>query len=217
MPGDWDRHLFSLPFFTKAELRKLDKNEKSIEMFIYRQTTSGKIVRLRNGIYTTAKFIDSIKGKSLYTEYLEALANLLVPGSYLSCEYVLDQHGLLSEGVSAITSVTVGKGCVIKNALGTFVYRSIKPSLYTNFGTAKHGDFIIKKATKIKALCDYLYLKKRDLHTLNRRVVDELRVNIFLLKPNELKRVGDMIDSLKSRKLTRVYKYMKEIYADGRS
>ena len=108
--------------------------------------------------------------------YLEFLACTLYAPSYLSMEYVLHEHGMLTDMPVALTSATKKKTASVSNSLGTFRYHTLHDNLYDGYGLTKVGEFSIAKATKAKALFDYLYLRKHII--FNKESFDELRLNL---------------------------------------
>jgi hypothetical protein len=85
-----------------------------------------------------------------------------VPGSYVSLETVLADHGLIPEAVFATTAVTTGRPGVRITPLGTFVYQHLKVDLFWGYRTqAVGGGRTAFVATPEKALLDLGYLRSR--------------------------------------------------------
>lgn len=114
------------------------------------------------------KWIDNIY-EDIYTlgyKYRKAfvpegiLAQMIDPQSYVSFLYILSDYGWIPEAVYNIISVTDNKDMIVwtkKN--GGFKYRK----LYNNIPLAgiyveDYGIESYKKATPLRALCDYVYL-----------------------------------------------------------
>lgn len=162
-----------LPFFTKRGLSAFENiHSEALNQNMKRWVKSGLLIRLKNGLYVTKTFLDRSHVDSTYPELL---ANTLVFPSYLSMEYVLQKHGLLTETTYAITSATTKSTRRYTNAIGTFQYRTLSKNLYFGFETRRCGKNVIVEASLAKALFDYLYLRLPHLH--DRTALDELRIN----------------------------------------
>ena len=87
------------------------------------------------------------------------LASSILSPSYLSFEWALSYYGLIPERVVAVTSATLGvrKNKTFINYFGRYEYSDV-PSLVFSEGLTylEHGDYIVKVATKEKAICDSL-------------------------------------------------------------
>ena len=62
------------------------------------------------------------------------------------------------------------------NRFGRFFYHKIKDPLFCGFDIGKDGNFTILEATKVKALFDFLYIRKTFL--VDEKAIEELRLNI---------------------------------------
>lgn len=115
---------------------------------IKRETDNGNLIRVTRGIYETDKTINP---------YL--LAPCILSPSYISFEYALSYYGLIPERVYAITSASLGvrKNKEFKNKFGRYTFSDIPvkafPEGLTYIG---EGDYMVRFATKEKALCDSL-------------------------------------------------------------
>jgi L-rhamnose mutarotase len=125
-------------------------------------------------LYVTSKYVDNVQNKIQYSEFV---ANQLKVPSYLSLEYVLQKYSVLTESVFAYTSITLKSKRIYKNNLGSFIYRSIKPDLFTGFNLNRISEYTIYEATKEKALFDYLYLKFFRKKKIEKSMLDVLRLN----------------------------------------
>lgn len=168
--------LEDLPYFTLNDVLSIETNKTYLKILFSRYKKSGKIIRLKRGFYTTSKYINNLKIMGRYSSYLEFLSYILYQPSYLSLEYILYEHNILTEMPVNFTSVAINKTTTLSNNLGTFVYRKIKKDLFYGFNINKDCDLIIYKATKAKALFDFLYLRKRMLP--DEKAIMELRLNL---------------------------------------
>jgi predicted transcriptional regulator of viral defense system len=203
-----------LPFFGRVDVRAFGLPEKTTEVFLSRAVNSGKLLRLKRGVYTSRSYFDQVKSSNQLENYREFLANIMVSPSYVSTEYVLSKHELISEAVYSITSITTGRPVLIENDFGSFRYRNTSNSYLSQFETIQAGSFLIKRANKIQALFDYLYLKKKDIRRVTLDAVRELRLNIHLLSSQELRELKTRSNTSNSIKLKKIIACIERLYAD---
>lgn len=129
----------------------------SLQVHIGRWEQSGKLVKLKRGVYLPAEPYRRIK---LWEPYL---ASLLKKPSYLSLEKALEFHGCIPEAVPVYTSVTTKRQVSFSSAEGIFSYRHIDPSLFWGYEgqTLRNQTALI--ALPEKALLDLLYLYRRKI------------------------------------------------------
>ena len=212
----WLKILSKLPFFSREEIRTLSPNaEKNAEIFLYRNIKNNKIVRLRRGIYTTKEYVDSCKIAGEFSDYLEFLANVIVPSSYITGAYILSKYELLTEAVTTITSLTSLKSELVPSPLGTYTYKHVESKSIGNFDIITSDKYLIKRASKVQALFDYLFLIKKNLAVINSETVKELRINSHLLSKEELENLNTLSKnsgSIKMVKLTNLLKSESNAY-----
>ena len=115
---------------------------------IKRDADDGVIFRISRGIYET----DGNTEPCL-------LASSILSPSYLSFDWALSYYGLIPEKVVAITSASlrVRKNKTFINRFGRYEYSDIPPEAFSEGLTyLESGDYIVKIATKEKAICDSL-------------------------------------------------------------
>ena len=71
------------------------------------------------------------------------------------------------------------------------------------FKTVKSGEFLVRKATKAKALFDFLYLRKNLLGSKDE--INELRLNLEELSLKDRKELRGYIDLEGSKKIKEIY------------
>ena len=124
---------------------------------IRRDTKSGLLIRLNRGIYET----DSSVSPHL-------LAGCILSPSYLSFDFALSYYGLIPEKVVAITSASLmeRKNKTFINKFARYEFSDIPLPAYPDGLTyIEEGDYMVKIATKEKAICDSLY-KWRVVHSI---------------------------------------------------
>ncbi|MBU2578645.1 hypothetical protein KKA09_00810 [Patescibacteria group bacterium] len=145
----------------------------------------------KKGVYTSKKFVENSKSKGEYSDFLEFLASEIYAPSYLSLDYILYKNNILTEIPEIFTLMTKNKTAVFSNKFGNFFYHKIKDSLFLGFDVAKKNNFLIYRATKIKALFDFLYLRKNLLG--NKTAIKELRLNLEDTREKEKKELLNYI------------------------
>lgn len=191
-----------LPVFTFDDFAGIEKDKHYLWLVLHRYKKSGKLLRLKKGIYTASVYVEKMKNRSETEIFADFLANFLYSPSYLSLETILYRHNILTEIPVNFTSVTKNKTAAFTNKLGNFLYHKIKPSLFCGFELFERSGFSLLKATKVKALFDFLYLRKNILPS--KEAVKELRLNLEHLSRadvNELKKYVALEGSEKMKKL----------------
>ena len=115
---------------------------------IKRDTQNGVIFRLTRGVYETDRNVNPCY-----------LASSILSPSYLSFDWALSYYGLIPEKVVAITSASlnVRKNKTFINVFGRFEYSDIPLTVFSEGLTyIENGEYIVKIATKEKAICDSL-------------------------------------------------------------
>ena len=123
----------------------------------------GVLVPLKRGVY--------VVGPMWRQEPLSLplVANRLYGPSCVSLDYALSWHGLIPERVYELTSVCLGRGRVLDNALGRFSYRTVPGKLFP-VGMRREvvsGKVAFLMAGPEKALCDRVLLT-RHLQAISR-------------------------------------------------
>ena len=116
---------------------------------IKRDTDKGILIRLNRGLYETNKNVDP-----------HLLASAILSPSYLSFDWALSYYGLIPERVFAITSASLGirKNKTFVNDFARYEYSDIPLSAFSEgIGYLENGEYIVKIASKEKAICDSLY------------------------------------------------------------
>jgi hypothetical protein len=177
------KNLENLSYFNSNTISQyVDVKSSSLFADINRWLKSGILIQLKKGLYVTSNFYERSADKNIYMEFL---ANKLKEPSYLSLEYVLQKYSILTESVYSITSITLKTGRVYNNKLGLFIYRNIKEELFTGFNIFESNGFIIKEATKSKALFDWFYLKLLRIKEVNLELLKSFRLNLDSFKEND--------------------------------
>jgi len=166
--------LASLLIITKETLRQLEEDNDRLDFNINYWLKKGNIIALKKGVYVLKETWEREINKDDYRQYI---ANQLCQPSYLSGEYVMSKYGLLTEAVYGITSMTTKTTKTFINSLGSFAYYSLSPTLFLGYDVKKIGSFSVAVAKKSKAVFDFLYLRFIKKSSVNKKAIEELRIN----------------------------------------
>lgn len=170
------RYAKKLPYFNFDDLIGVEDDRNYLKVLFSRYESAGKLIRLKRGVYTTSEYVENIKKISAFSSFVEFIGNILYEPSYLSLEYVLYQHNILTEIPQNFTFMSTKKTAAFSNKYGNFFYHKIVKKLFCGYEIKKENNFIIKKATKAKALFDYLYLRQSQI--ISSPSFSELRLNL---------------------------------------
>ena len=170
-----------LPYFTIEGFRQIAGDDvvddAHARTALYRWVKAGHLIALKKGVYMHSRFYEQHRQDATFAP---AVSAILLPQSYLSLEYVLQQHGILTEITYPVTAITIKNTRTITNALGTFVYRHIQPDLYFGFQIMEAYGVPYAQASAARGLFDYLYLRPlpADLESQRYNLAEELRLNL---------------------------------------
>jgi len=142
--------------FSDAEIAAFfpEVKKENISVYLSRWAKSGKLARLRKGVYEL-----TYPNKQVIPDLY--IANKLYFPSYVSMETALSRYGLIPEVAMECVSLTAKASRKFTNEYGSFVYHSIQAEAFSGYRMENHGGFEIIIAVPEKALVDYLYFKKR--------------------------------------------------------
>jgi len=167
----------------------------------------GELIRIRRGLYLLA---DKYRHKKLSKFFL---ANKIAPLSYISLESAMSYYGWIPERVATTTSVIAGSRTKkFITPFGEFVFYPLQVNEYefltgvTRIEETKEYPYLL--ASPLRALADYVYVKKIDWENLD-YLTSGMRIDLeHLMKINQdqflelkkvyrSKRVLHFLDSLK--------------------
>jgi len=168
----------------------------------------GELIKIRRGLYLLA---DKYRHKKLSKFFL---ASRIVPHSYISLESALSYYGWIPERVTAVTSIlALGRTKKFITPFGEFIFHQLPVNEYefltgvTRVEEIKNEPFFL--ATPLRALADYVYVKKIDWKSLD-YFLGSLRIDIeelIKIESNDFleikkvyrsKRVLHFLDNLKA-------------------
>jgi len=205
--------LESFPYFTIEAMKQLLGDEScaagTIQTALYRWMKAGHVYQLKNGVYMTRHFYELHRAD---VDFAPAVSAILIPQSYVSLEFILQRHAILTEVTYPISAVTLKHTRVIDNKMGTFTFRNIKENLYKGFVISDYLGISFSQATGAKALFDYLYLRswkgKNQLSSYN--LVEDLRLNLEDFSVEEQTEFLGFVETSKSRKMDQILKNLRK-------
>lgn len=153
----------------------------NLKRMIYRWKKKGWVSSLKRGLYELSYPRDFVI-PDMY------ISNRLYSPSYVSLETALSNYSIIPEVSMAVTSITTKPTRRFKNEHGLFIYRTVKPHIFTGYYVEKHGNFEILIAEPEKALVDYLYFntyRNRDFDLKGRRLDRDLILKLNKKKVKE--------------------------------
>ncbi|MBS4062524.1 MAG: hypothetical protein KG029_19160 [Bacteroidetes bacterium] len=195
----------NIPYFTIEALKQSAGIESphSARVLLHRWAKTGHIFTLKKGVYMTARFYERHRAEPQFAAVVSAI---LLPQSYLSLEYILQQHNLMTEVTYLITCITTKNTRTITNAVGTFTYRNIQAGLYDGFSISEYFGIRYATATLGKALFDYLYLRPIPARYRSRKnnLAEELRLNLDEVELPDQQEFARFVHNSKSVKMTQI-------------
>ncbi len=172
----------------------------------------GDIVRVKKGIYVFGR----THARRPYSR--EILANMIYGPSYVSLDSALQFHGLIPEGVEAVTSMTVNRARRFATPVGLFIYRPATPNAYpvgVDLVEIAGGAFLL--ATPEKALADRIRDDRgsglTDVAGMERYLLGHLRIypaGLGSLDTGRLDAIAAAYRSRKVRLLATVVRSLRE-------
>lgn len=207
--------LKQLPYFTKENLSlALNKEGEDLNYWIKKLTKDQLLIPLKKGFYISPYYQDTVIKTPEQSEiYWVYLANMLKVPSYVSLEYVLSKYSLLPESTFALTSVTLKAGRTYISPPATFIYRNLKPNLYSDYQFLIFGQtgLTAKIAYPYKALFDFLYLKSfTSIPEMRHYLLDTSRINWDALNPENQQKFHTTVDQAKSVKMKHIVKILEQ-------
>lgn len=201
-----------IPFFTIEAVKQVygadSIPDDTVKKALYRWMKAGYVIQLKKGVYMTRPFFERHRSD---LDFSSAISAILIPQSYVSLEFVLQQHAILSEITYPITAVTIKHARIFENKIGTFSYRNINKDLYTGFDFKEYLGIPFSQASLPKALFDYLYLRplSRVVFMSTFNLAEELRLNIEEISEQDQNQFGEFVELSKSSKMQKILKNLR--------
>lgn len=124
--------------------------------FVYRLVQAGWLVRIKKGLYQVADL--SSLGTLTLSRY--AVAQLLVPESYVSFEAALQYHGLYDQLQRATQSAALKQHATVELEGYAYIYVRTKQDAFYGWEEQAIDGQVVKIATSEKALIDLIQLHR---------------------------------------------------------
>lgn len=192
----------NVPYFTIEGFKQSSgmDSPQGARTLLHRWSRAGHLLTLKRGVYMTRRFHEQHRQDR---EFSAAVSAILLPHSYVSLDYVLQEHNVLTEITYPVTCVTTLNTRTITNSIGTFWYRNIRPDLYTGFAIAEYNGILYARASLAKALFDYLYLRPIPPRCRSAKfhLAEELRLNLGEIDAPARSEFADLVESSRVRKM----------------
>ena len=154
------------PIFTFEDVLMLfpDENYANVKLLLHNWTRTGKLNRIKKGLYCLADI-------DVSDNYF--FAAFIYSPSYISLESALNYYGIIPDIPQEVVSVTTNNTQEFNTVKGVYLYRKISNKLFYGFKKVQNGSLFYLIADKEKAVLDYLYYKSRGIYTKN---LDEIRL-----------------------------------------
>jgi predicted transcriptional regulator of viral defense system len=198
--------LNSFPYFTIESVKQLwggsGVEEATVHTALYRWMKAGQVIQLKKGVYMTRRFCELHRGEA---DFSLAVSTILLPQSYVSLEFILQRHAVLTEVTYPVSAVTTKNTRVIENDMGTFSYRHIKNDLYRGFALSEYHGIPFAQASVAKALFDYLYLRpwSGEMRSSS-NITEELRLNLDELSPANREEFAEYVNDGQLPKMNQI-------------
>ncbi|MFZ5912073.1 MAG: type IV toxin-antitoxin system AbiEi family antitoxin domain-containing protein [Chloroflexota bacterium] len=201
----------NIPYFSLEAFKQSADIESphTARMLLHRWAKSGRILMLKRGIYMSRQFYERHQGDEAFSM---AVSAVLLPQSYVSLEFVLQQNNLLTEITYPITCITAKNTRTIENAIGAFWYRNIRKDLYAGYSISEYHGIRYAKASVAKALFDYLYLRPIPAAYRSSKIdlAEELRLNLDELDSSSLDEFARYTENSGSQKMQAILDNFRE-------
>lgn len=158
------------PIFTVADCQKWfpDSGHATLLLQLANYTTSGRLLRLRRGLYLL---------NNDPTPDPLVIASSLKPECVISMETVLSRCGLIPETALAVVALTGGRNTNYSfPQLGSFIFQHLDPHLLFGWQFEQFPPYLARVARPEKALLDLLWFHRQEKDPL--AYVRELRLSI---------------------------------------
>ncbi len=171
----------NLPYFTLEGFRQIASdnlaNQAHARIAISRWVKAGYVIRLKNGIYMHRSFYERNRSNP---EFSAVVSAIIQPISYLSLEYILQVHGILTDITFLTSAITPKNTITIDNSLGAFHFSHLKVELFKGYKIFEAFGIPYSMASKAKALFDLLYLRPlaARISSVGYDLAEDLRLNL---------------------------------------
>ncbi|MFA6293946.1 MAG: hypothetical protein WC637_19315 [Victivallales bacterium] len=170
-----------------------------------RAISNAEIIHIRRGLYCLAPKYQKKKIN------LHALAQHIYGPSYVSLESALSWHGWIPEAVYTLTNVSSGKSKEFNTPLGAFSYNRVPQKIFyagVERLADEEGDVFLM-ASPIKALADYVYVKKKDWAGI-KPASESLRIELEEFESIALDEIDSLIENYTSQRVRKFLKGLKK-------
>jgi len=165
---------------------------------VNRAIKAGELIRVKRGIYVLA---NSLRKDPVHTF---ALAQQLMPGTYVSAESALSFHGWIPEAVRSVISISTKKKSVNyqHDILGKYEFKCMTINsghFFQSVTRHKLQNQVALIAEPVRALMDLMHLRKTPWQGLD-YLIDGLRIDEHEIKSVPLACFTNLLDVYKGKR-----------------
>jgi predicted transcriptional regulator of viral defense system len=133
-----------------------NKDRQSVRKLVNKFTKNGWLVRIKKGIYS----VSNIESRGFLGLPSCKIAQVLVNDSYISFESALQQHGMFDQMLTDIVSFSLKQHKTKTIQGNNYRYVKVKETVFTGWEETNIDGYLVKIATKEKAILDLLAFKR---------------------------------------------------------
>jgi len=202
-----------IPYFTLEAVKQLLGDESAaagtVQTVLYRWMKAGHVFRLKKGVYMTRRFYELHRAD---LDFAPAISSILIHQSYVSLEFILQRHAILTDVTYPVSAVTFKQTRLIANKLGIFTFRNIKKDLYNGFTISDYLGIPFSQASLAKALFDFLYLHpfRREAGSARVNLPEDLRLDLADISAADRDEFAGYVEMSKSKKMERILERLRK-------
>ncbi len=205
---DFRKITSNYPFFRTSMLFNLKVNFAVLQTQLSNWTAKDYLIKLNKNLYT----LNDEDRKAKFSNFF--IANQIYKPSYISLESALSFYGFIPERIDSIISVSTKKTQRFKNKLGSFIYHSLKPTMFDDFIQQQDeygNNFFI--ASPEKALIDFLYFRTRGIIIKDKNIFD-LSYRLQHLDTIDIEKLRAIAKKAKQKRLIKTTELLIEYIND---
>lgn len=183
-------------------------SHKAQKDMIERAVSWGWLLRIKRGLYLIGRpFRTDIPSRYEIAQYISG-------PSYISMESALSFHQMIPEAVYATVSASARRSQEFETPIGLFLFHHVPTAFFYNgVERLEAGNNIYLMATPLKALGDFIYVKKKEYNT-TLDVTSDLRIERDHLADQPLELLRSLEEHYPNKRVQQFYKRLrKELYS----
>ena len=181
------------------------KDFKNPDMKISREVKSGRLIRLRRGLYETGRIINNFQP-----------AQVIYGPSYVSFGAALSYYGIIPEHAFHVVCAVPGrqKDRIFYTPICSYYYTSVPREVFPyEVETYELEGYVYRLATREKAVCDQLYRlpEMRDIDELCVLMYEDQRFDDEDISNLNYRTVSELAEHYRSKNVTLFSEYLGSV------